>query len=111
MRGKRIVYISGKISGLADKNAPAFEAAEKMLTERGYKTINPLKLYPDGIELSWEHYMRNDIKVLMDCHMVAVLPDWEQSRGATIEVHLALDLGIPVVYADTLEPLFIDHDH
>jgi hypothetical protein len=38
--------------------------------------------------------MRADIKALMDCTHIALLPEWERSRGALIEARLAADLGM-----------------
>ncbi|WP_371807265.1 DUF4406 domain-containing protein [Pseudomonas sp. KK4] len=34
--------------------------------------------------------------------MVAVLPGWENSKGARLEVHIARELGMPVVNAHDL---------
>jgi hypothetical protein len=36
--------------------------------------------------------MREDIKALMDCGGIYVLPGWMESRGATMEVELASTL-------------------
>lgn len=40
--------------------------------------------------------MRADIKALCDCDHVVVLPGWEKSRGATLEVFIATQLGMRV---------------
>lgn len=36
------------------------------------------------------------------CGMVAVLPGWDTSRGARLEVNIARELGMPVVNAHGL---------
>lgn len=86
------VYISGAISGQPDLNRPAFEAAAKALRASGYTAVNPFDVCPNPA--SWEEAMRADVKALMDCDGIVLLPGWERSRGATIEARLAADLGI-----------------
>lgn len=49
--------------------------------------------------------MRKDIESLLQCDMVAVLPGWETSKGATLEVNIAREIGLPVIDAETLEAI------
>ena len=82
------VYLSGPMSGLPDFNRPAFFAAEDALLASGaVKVFNPAR-HPPG--LSWEEYMRRDLDWLRVClktdrPILARLPDWWRSRGATVE--------------------------
>lgn len=46
--------------------------------------------------------MKFDLPAVLDSDAVAVLPGWERSTGARLEVHVARVCGIPVVWADTL---------
>lgn len=89
------VYISGPMTGLPDWNKPAFAAAAQQLMVRGYEPVNPaeVELGPDA---TWEQYMREDLKLLMDCEAVALLSGWEESRGATLEALIAFRLGMTV---------------
>jgi len=42
--------------------------------------------------------VRNDIKKMLECDEVHMLPDWQESRGAQLERDIALRLGMHVVY-------------
>ena len=90
------VYISGPMTGIPDLNFPAFNMAAAMLRKAGIETVNPAEINPDSA-MSWEQCMRADIKALCDCDALAMLPGWEKSRGAHLEVHLAHRLGMRVV--------------
>lgn len=89
------VYISGPMTGLPEANFPAFHAAAKALRDAGIDAVNPAEINAttDG---RWEDYMREDIKALCDCDGIALLPGWERSRGAHLEVHIAHRLGLEI---------------
>lgn len=89
------IYISGPMTGLPEFNYPAFHAAASRLRTQGFDVVNPAELDTDTTK-EWHHYMRNDIKALVDCDHVIVLPGWEKSRGATLEVFIATQLGMKV---------------
>ena len=91
------LYISGPISGMPDLNFPAFNEAAAKLRAAGYTVTNPAEMdaQDNGKTLTWEEYMRRDIKVLMDCDGVALLPGWSYSRGANLEVDIAKRLSMP----------------
>lgn len=89
-----ILYISGPMTGIADHNFPAFREAAARLRAAGYEVSDPsVRGIIDG--WSWEDYLRADIRDLMDCDAVALLPGWLESRGASLEVYVAKQLAIP----------------
>lgn len=90
------IYISGPMSGLPNHNFPAFHAAAEMVRAQGIEAVNPAEINADT-DLSWEECLRADIKALCDCDTIAMLPGWENSKGAHLEVHVAHRLGIRVV--------------
>lgn len=94
-RMKRI-YLSGPMTGMPDLNFPAFNAAASALRSAGHDVVNPAEINPDSA-MPWEQCMRADIKALCDCDTIAMLPGWENSKGAHLEVHVAHRLGIKVV--------------
>lgn len=96
------LYLSGPMTGIKDFNFPAFNYATKKLREKGYNVINPAELGADTSK-PWEYYIRRDIELLLKADAVAVLNGWEKSKGATLEVFIAQQLGMPVYDADTME--------
>ena len=89
------IYIAGSMSGIENDNYPAFHEAAAHLRSCGHHVENPAEnpAPPCG---SWEAYMRMAIAQLVRCDAVALLPGWEQSRGANIEHWLARELGLEV---------------
>ena len=91
------VYLSGPMTGLPDFNRPAFHAAAAALREQGYVVINPAEV-DLGPAATWSDYMRIHLaEIARRVTQVFVLPGWESSRGAQLEVHVARSLELPVV--------------
>ncbi|MNW03588.1 hypothetical protein D3C71_1995430 [compost metagenome] len=51
---------------------------------------------------AWADYMAYDLTRLGLCGMIVLLPDWEKSKGARLEVLIAEQLGMTVVNAHDL---------
>lgn len=95
------VYVAGPMTGIADFNYPAFNAAADQLRALGYEVENPAD---HGIVegAQWADYMAYDLTRLGLCGMIALLPDWEKSQGARLEVLIAERLGMTAVNAHDL---------
>lgn len=101
------VYIAGKMSGLPNYNYPMFFKAEEILTRLGYEAFNPAHHSGDTLEEAiatvhtdprpWEWYLKEDIKILLGCDYIFLLPGWEDSRGARLEYHVASEVGIKIL--------------
>lgn len=89
------LYVSGPMTGLPEFNYPAFNQAAQDLRAAGYQVINPVDKDVPTSE-PWLVHMREDIRLMMDCDGVAILPGWQTSRGANVEIQLAHGLGLPV---------------
>lgn len=90
------VYISGPMTGYPDLNRAAFRAAACRLRDLGHVPVDP-STAPEITGATWADYMRADIAEMVTCEAVAVLPGWEASRGAVLEVHIAHALGMAVL--------------
>ena len=109
MRKTNTVYLSGPMTGLPDNNFPTFNAAASGLRMLGYNVVNPAELDTKveglGTDQAWRQYMRADIKYLLDCDAIVMLPGWNESRVATLEHLIAQGLQMPVMTLSTTAQL------
>lgn len=99
-RAKR-VYVARPMTGIEDFNYPAFNAMADRLRTQGYEVENPAD---HGIVegAQWADYMAYDLTRLGLCGVIALLPGWDLSQGARLEVMIAEHLGMRVVIAHDL---------
>lgn len=85
-----LLYVAGPMTGLPERNRPAFFAAEALLRSMGHDTLNPA-ISEDlmGWDCSWEDYMKNDAKLVRSADGIVLLPGWQKSKGAKIEARMA----------------------
>lgn len=95
------VYLSGPMTGIQDFNYPAFNTAAAQLRAAGFHVENPAE-NPEPECKSWQGFMRLAVAQLATCDRVVTLPGWQASRGAKVEVDLALMLEIVVLELDDL---------
>ena len=88
------VYIAGKITGNPDYE-DQFAEAENKLRAGGYDPINPAA---NPEQPSWVEYMKQSLKQLLTCDAIALLDGWQQSKGASLEAHVAESLQMPKIY-------------
>jgi hypothetical protein len=114
------LYVSGTISSdpdLSFEEAKArFDAVRDYLEALGYRAVSPTdmegecgrtaeecvatqrKVMPGQGQgnHSWECYLKGDIRAMLLCDGVALLPNWERSSGAFLEVQTAKGCGMDV---------------
>lgn len=94
------IYVAGPMSGLHEMNFPAFHAASAQLRAIGHDVINPAEICTDTT-MTWHECMRADIAQLVTCDAIYLLPNWCNSKGATLEHHIVERLGMDVYFATT----------
>ena len=112
------VYLAGPMRGLPGWNFDAFDAAEQRWRQAGHHVFSPATIAralgytwgqtapvepgtPEG-NCHLRHVLQSDISCLMHSDSIALLPGWENSRGATVEVAVAQFLGLPFFDAETM---------
>lgn len=113
MSRRQRAYLAGPMRGYPEYNFPAFHAAAARLRGQGLIVWSPAEnnVNQDGFDPSKDtaqpmvHYMKRDLPAVLDADMVTVLPGWEKSQGARLEVTVALTCGIPVYKAENMQPV------
>ena len=103
------VYITGKISGLPEEEFKRnFILAADFLRTQGFDPVNPLDVIPECYESCdsgltfkdgtyqhhWQCYMKADLKVMLDCVGFFPLDNAADSRGAKVEMGVAVEVGL-----------------
>jgi hypothetical protein len=107
------LYLAGPMRGYPEYNFPAFHAMSKRLRAAGHDVYSPAeadekedkntsKIAPEEAEAKFAYYLSRDIGAIARQKAVAVLPGWEKSSGAKLEVHFALLASFPVFDAEQL---------
>ena len=95
------------MTGIPDYNYPAFNRAATQLEQHGYQPLNPVdaeKFNSSSGVQPWAWYMRHAIAMVLEADGIALLPGWENSKGANLEHRIATDLTLSVrVLADWLD--------
>lgn len=89
------------MTGIEGFNFPAFNAMAARLRANGLSVVNPVDLNPDPRTPRIE-CLRSDIRELCGCDGIALMPGWQQSSGASLELHVAQHLGFEVRTAHQL---------
>lgn len=106
------LYLAGPMTGLPELNFPAFHAQAARLRGLGYEVVNPAEI-SKGAHAEWAVCLRADIAQLITCDGIALLPGWQQSRGARLEHHIALHLRMLCFEASLIDcapPAYIRFD-
>lgn len=113
---KPTIYVAGPMRGYADYNYPAFDRCATVLENQGWVVINPAELDRkagkpssdshkfDPVNNYDDHeYMRDALRRDMvalceECTAIYMMTEFETSRGAKAEWHLAKALGLDIYY-------------
>lgn len=98
------LYLAGPMTGVEERNKPAFDEAAAKLRAAGYDVFNPAELVSNLVfaptgktarELR-QALLEDTTFICSEAEGIALLPGWEESLGATAERALGIALGILV---------------
>lgn len=94
------IYIAGKITGL-DREAviAKFAVIAAKLTEQGHEPFVPCVL-PDYLDVPHGDYMHVCYAMIDICDAIYMLKDWQESKGARMELQYAADWQKKIIYED-----------
>ena len=97
------VYISGAITGTNDYYW-RFAEAEKYLTSKGYKVVNPAAVVHAMPEMEYEEIMDFCFQLMDMCGAIYMMEGWQQSLGANREYGYACGKDMLILkYTDEVE--------
>ena len=106
MNNGKTIYIAGPMSGIEEFNFPMFDMAEHDLRAKGWNVINPAQMDRDIgfdplIDVADSDFLhaamvRDTEAIIHRADALAMLPGWENSKGAKGEMGLAIWKHIPV---------------
>lgn len=89
----RKYYLAGPMTGIEGHNFKTFDFFAAELRNRGYTVVSPAEiarsLPGEPGSLPYEEYVKADLKEMLDCTDLVLLPGWRGSRGAMRELDLA----------------------
>jgi hypothetical protein len=108
MKNPKKIYISGPITGRPLEQAEAeFAHAAERLASRGWEVVNPMALpVHETHDQSYAAYMREDLRELLDCGAIYLLPGWRYSRGARCEKQVADILEMITFYGNSQHAIY-----
>lgn len=97
-------YLSGPMAGRPDHGYPEFTVAAEKLRELGYSIVSPHEAHPPpNGPIDHTEYLRRlraDLREMLECRGIIMLPGWQQSLGARLELTTAVALELDVAFFD-----------
>lgn len=81
------LYLAGPISNYPSHRA-AFDRAKALVSLAGHAPVSPLDLFTGT---DWTRAMATDLPALLRADAIVLLPGWPRSKGARLELLLALE--------------------
>ena len=109
----KAIYIAGKMSGIVNYNFDAFDQADALFAQQGFRVFNPaqmdrdeegwLRYPPAGFKATKEdkmRFMKRDLAALDQCTHIYMLESWKNSPGAHVELYYAKFLKLEIIYEE-----------
>ncbi|QAX94334.1 hypothetical protein SEA_GUILLAUME_51 [Gordonia phage Guillaume] len=86
-------YLAGPMTGVEGHNFERFDLFARGLRKFGYEVVSPAEiartLPGEPGDLPYQVYVREDLKGLLECTDLVLMPGWRGSRGAMMELNIA----------------------
>ena len=96
-KGMNKLYLSGPMTNVENYNHDLFNKVAAEFRMVGFDVCSPSEFFDGDKTREREEYMREAFKYLLEADTVVILPGWEESKGARIEIMVAQELGLNIV--------------
>lgn len=96
-QGMKKLYLSGPMTGIDNYNHEVFDRVAAEFRQVGFEVCSPAEFFDGDITRERHEYMREAFKYLLEADTVVILPGWEGSKGARLEIMMAQELGLNLV--------------
>lgn len=101
---KRVIYLSGPISGMPGKNHDLFMRVAQELRRAGHEVYNPREFcWTEDVFPKRKAFAAYCDFICNRADTIVLLPGWRGSKGATTEHGLAENCGLEIIEWSTLE--------
>lgn len=89
------IYLAGPMAGMPEDNYPEFNKAAAWLRSKGHMVFNPAELEQTSYDIKNNDQLRKIMAkefafICLESECIALLPGWENSKGAFAEWALAV---------------------
>jgi hypothetical protein len=99
MRKPRKIYIIGQThDNKSLLNKKKIDAVEKKLVEIGFEVINPLTIYKKNKSITTYEAALENIKKLIECKAVYIMPEVSLKSGDNLELKISLDFNLQIFH-------------
>jgi hypothetical protein len=100
---KNIFIVSSISLRRSLKPAIHFSVQQKYLEDMGFTVVNPIEMHFHKKEMSYDYNSSNNLKKLIDCQWVCIMPDVSLKNSGNAELQISLELHKIIIHSDVLE--------
>jgi hypothetical protein len=110
-----VYYLGGPMTGYPEFNFPAFAHAKEVLNNTGIKVLSAHEInhgeHTGTGTQPHSEYLRTDLIHLCQCNGLILLKGWPHSKGARLELDVALALEFPIWFYDEYRLIYMGDKH
>jgi hypothetical protein len=95
--GMSKLYLSGPMDNVEDFNHPLFHRVALEFRNANFAVCNPAEFFDGDTTRERKEYMREAFKYVLEADTIVLLPGWEESKGARLEVAMATELDLSIM--------------
>jgi hypothetical protein len=95
--GMSKMYLSGPMDNVEDFNHPLFHRVAQEFRNVNFAVCNPAEFFDGDKTRERKEYMREAFKYILEADTIVLLPGWEESKGARLEVAMATELDLTIM--------------